>query len=514
MAAPGPKTGTCSSDVRCRSRLTPHAHAREATSCTQGEHRNPEVDGYPPYPVNVGGSAAAVESVPILLRRILEGAVAPRYCRAMRTSPTLRNQRALAVLVAGAYLSLSSPAVAAPGELDPTFSEDGILTTNFTRESDYASAVVVQADGKIVAAGRAGGVRGSSGGRFALARYGIDGTLDVSFSADGLVTTNLLPRRNDEVADLAIQTDGKIVAAGFVGSCCAGPYQNGRFGLVRYNADGVLDATFSGDGIVILNWTDGNDFAAALAIQADGKIVVGGRESRRGGRFALARYNSDGTRDRTFSRDGKVTVNFTVGNDFVTALRVQANGKIVAGGGAAGTGTGRFALARFNEDGTLDRSFGLSGKVTTAFPRGTAWAWALAIQQTGKILVGGSSRGNGRIALARYDRRGRLDRSFAGDGKLETNLACFLCYEYATDVMVGADGKILVVADANARFALVRYTADGALDPSFGNGGKVATDFNSPEGVYPGGGAIQADGRIVVSGSADSSFALARYLGG
>jgi uncharacterized delta-60 repeat protein len=204
------------------------------------------------------------------------------------------------------------------------------VTTNFTGEHDVAFGVAIQADGKIVAAGGAG-----SAYRFALARYNPNGTLNPTFSGDGKVVTNFSTQYERAFA-VAIQADGKIVAAG-EGSGGLG----GRFALVRYNPDGTLDLTFSGDGKLLTNFTTGFDQAFAVAIQPDGKIVAANFR-----RFALTRYNPDGTLDPTFGGDGKVTTNFTAGDDYANGVAIQADGRMVAAGRAGGSG-GRFALARY-----------------------------------------------------------------------------------------------------------------------------------------------------------------------
>ena len=158
-------------------------------------------------------------------------------------------------------VSRAFPAVAAPGDLDVSFSGDGKQTTDFGG-SDLAAAVAVQADGKIV-------VAGSSDGNFALARYGVDGALDPSFSGDGLVTTDI--GGTDDGQGVAIQPDGKIVVAG--GS-------EGNFALARYTTGGGLDPSFSGDGKQTTDFGL-EDRATAVALQADGRIVVGGIVRRR-----------------------------------------------------------------------------------------------------------------------------------------------------------------------------------------------------------------------------------------
>jgi uncharacterized delta-60 repeat protein len=235
--------------------------------------------------------------------------------------------------------TLTGLALAAGGDLDQTFGGDGNVTTNFTSGNDGAGDLAIQPDGKIVAAGRASGTAGF--GRFALARYKPNGALDTTFGGDGKVATNFTVG-SDWANGVLIQADGKIVAAGTANV--------GRFALARYNPNGTLDATFSGDGKVTTNLTSGVDIAAGVASQADGKIVAGGEAGfccEWTGSF-LARYKTDGTLDTIFSGNGKVTTNFTAGFDSAQGVAIQADGKIVAAGGAFfGERDARFALARY-----------------------------------------------------------------------------------------------------------------------------------------------------------------------
>ena len=145
----------------------------------------------------------------------------------------------------------------------------------------------MQPDGKIVVVG----TWGFGDSRYAVARFLADGDPDATFGGDGKITTNLSARA-DFATDLAIQADGKIVVVGRSGG------KGGRFGVVRYESDGSLDASFDGDGIVITDFTAGDDIASAVALQSDGKIVVAGtyREGfSANSRFALARYLTDGS---------------------------------------------------------------------------------------------------------------------------------------------------------------------------------------------------------------------------
>ena len=229
------------------------------------------------------------------------------------------------------------------GTLDTTFGGDGKVTTSFTRGRDYANEVVVQADGKLVAGGYATYSRTNGRDRFALARYNADGTLDPTFGGDGKLTTNFT-RRNDVVLDLELQPDGRIVAVGL--SSADG--SNSSFALARYNGDGTLDVSFGGDGKVRTDLSPGFDSARDAALQPDGKIVVGGTSAGSGGRFAIARYDTSGALDSTFSGDGKATTNFTRHDDFAFGLALQADGNFVLVGGSGWGGSNpKVALARY-----------------------------------------------------------------------------------------------------------------------------------------------------------------------
>jgi uncharacterized delta-60 repeat protein len=236
-----------------------------------------------------------------------------------------RRARGLLPLIAAlAVLALLAPAgiaLAAPGDLDPTFDTDGKLTTAIGTSADNATALALQSDGKIVVAGSS---RNGSNDDFALARYTSDGSLDTTFSSDGKLTT-AIGSSDDNATGVAVQSDGKIVVAG---SSRNG--SNDDFALVRYTSTGSLDTTFSGDGKLTTAIGSSDDQALALALQSDGKIVVAGF-SRSGFLnlnydFALARYTSTGSLDTTFSSDGILTTAIGASIDIATALALQSDG--------------------------------------------------------------------------------------------------------------------------------------------------------------------------------------------
>lgn len=245
------------------------------------------------------------------------------------------------------------------------------------------------------------------------------GDLDRSFHKDGRVTTDL--GGYDNVLDLALQPDGKLVAVGYSGG--SGLHRP----VVRYDRNGALDRTFGGgDGKVV---PDFGGSARAVAVQPDGKIVVAG--GARG--FALARFNSDGTPDMTFGENGTVKTDSTAvdgdgeysGQDYANDLVVQPDAKIVVAGQLAD----EFALARYTPDGTLDTTFGKEekGLVITDFGddyNAPDWVGSLALQPDGRILAAGvDDRGDDwNAVLARYTPDGTLDTTFSTDGLVITGL--------------------------------------------------------------------------------------------
>ena len=347
------------------------------------------------------------------------------------------------------------------GSVDSSFSKNGKLI-NY-----YLTDLAVQKDGKIIFAGD----------NHSVFRYNTDASIDTTFSGDGHVTTNSFT-----INSIAIQNDGKIVAAGF-NKISYDQYSD--FKIVRYNIDGSLDNSFSGDGIQTTDFSPGQDFARSAAIQNDGKILAAGNSD---GHFALARYNVDGSLDKSFSGDGKLTPDIPI--DDVNSIAFQTDGKLVV--------SSRGTLIRVNTDGSLDR---------TVF-KNTSFSYrTIAIQSDGKILAGGEG-GHWGLALARYNTDGSLDNTFNGNGKLA---------DFARPSNTGfkrtatqKDGKIVAAGSywngTNYDFTVTRYNTDGSPDNTFSGDGIQTTRFTS-KNHYAKSVAIQNDGKIVVAGV----HALARY---
>lgn len=392
------------------------------------------------------------------------------------------------------FVALHDPAVAlaAPGDLDPTFGNGGTVITSFGG-ADVATAVVIQPDGKLVVVGRTN-IAGNT--VFALARYNANGGLDPAFGTGGLVTTDF--GSTDQAFAVALQGDGKIVTAGRRGSDVI---------VARHNADGSQDTLFGSSGRVVTNFGVGaTEQALALVLQPDGKIAVAGRSTKNGNfDFALARYESNGAIDTTFGTAGLVTTDFGGSVDRAFAMALQPDGKLVVVGDA----DANFALARYNSNGSLDESFGAGGKVITSFG-GTDQAAGVILQPDGKIVVAGQTDTGLSIdfAVVRYMPDGSLDGAFGSGGRVTTN---FLgnSDDLGSAVALQPDGKIVVGGSSEDNFAVARYTPEGILDSTFGSEGKVTTNLGGEDLLHA--LALQPDGAIVAVGESADHFALARY---
>lgn len=365
--------------------------------------------------------------------------------------------------------------------------------------NDHALAVAMQSDGKIVAAGDS--YNDNSGWSFALVRYNSNGSLDTTFGTGGKVLTSI----GAGIRDIVIQGDGKIVAAGY------SYITPNNFVLVRYNSNGSLDTNFGSGGMVLTTLGGG---VTALAVQAtDGKIVAAGYSFNGiGNDFALARYNTNGTIDTTFGFGGTVITASGGMGAGASDVAIQSDGKILAAGGSY--------LIRYNSDGSLDISFGTGGVVTTSSYNETS----VATQADGKILAAGSyymGPGGYGLALARYiSTDGSIDTTFASSGR--ATIAAMSLYNLSTtSVVPQSNGNIVVAGYSQYQFVLARYNSTGFPDTSFASGGVIfATggSYWSNDSVVRN-IAVQAtttDGKIVLVGSSykdDASgydFALAR----
>jgi uncharacterized delta-60 repeat protein len=271
------------------------------------------------------------------------------------------------------------------GSLDTSFGSGGKQVLDLSGDDDVVTAIAIQSDGKILIAG----VTGRNGGRdFLLARLNVDGTLDTTGLAPlGWVRTDFAGGA-DVAKSVAIQGDGKIVLAGYSdqGSNATGA----DFALARYNTDGSPDATFGAGGKMTSDFGSSDDYIEAISIQPnDGKLVVAGHSSvGPTADFAFARYNTDGRLDATFGSGGRFTADMAGDQDYAYALALQTDGKIVAAGYSAG-GNSDFAVMRLTAAGALDAQFGSGGKTKIDFSGGDDEADSVAVQADGKIIIAG-----------------------------------------------------------------------------------------------------------------------------
>jgi uncharacterized delta-60 repeat protein len=414
------------------------------------------------------------------------------------------------------------------GDFDPDFGDGGLVTTTFPGLGVSASQgdLAVLPDGNMVLVGRASGVdaEGVLVEDFAITRYRPDGTRDNDFGVEGRVTTDF-GQSIDRATAVASYPDNRIVVAGETGS-----FADRDFALARYQANGLPDPTFHGDGLVT---TDIGGFSVDtvkdVAVQSNGKIVVvgsaGDGTSFGNDDFVIARYNTDGSLDDTFGNSGGViTGDFGLPSSEAASVVIDGEGRIVVAGRTGSTALSRdndFAVARFTPEGDLDDSFDGDGIVTTDISFDFRdEADSIAIDAAGRLVVAGvhfeglTRLSGGDFAVARYHPDGSLDNSFRVRGRVTIDFPL----GFARSVAIDAKGRIVVSGGAfttltNLDFAIARLQPDGLLDPTFGDSGRVRSDFGGGGDVAVG-TIVQTDGNIVIGGSTTSGgFTLARYIG-
>lgn len=373
--------------------------------------------------------------------------------------------------------------------LDPSFGTEGIVTTG-VGGNVYGASMVLQPDGKIVVAGGSG-----------IVRYTMTGTLDSSFGTQGvaLATTGKIAR----------QSDGKFVVVG------SQPVVLDFYmmWLGRYTITGTEDTEFGTNGVVttVVGWSS---MASSVVVQPDGKIVVAGGTGWRSSKIAIVRYNSNGSLDMNFGVSGTLVID--LGRyDYATALTLQPDGKIVA----AGNSSERMVVVRSTVSGTLDTSFNSTGIVTTSLPGSYPRIWAVALQSSGKIVaVGEDGASEDNTLLARYTTTGTLDTGFGVGGIVTTSIDSGT--DRATSVAVQSDDKIVIGGvgyDGNRpNFAAARYLPSGSLDAGFGSGGIVTSSIGLSESTGSS-VAVQPDGKVLLAGYSSNDdikhdLAVVRYV--
>lgn len=419
-------------------------------------------------------------------------------------------------------LLLASPARAErAGTLDTSFSGDGVALVSFSSPYTYGKAtggIAVQPDNKVVVGGYVQRPVNSevTAYEFALARFNADGTPDQTFGTGGKVTTYLGLNDPVQVQAIAVQPDGKIIAGGWAYS---------DFTVVRYNANGSLDTSFNGTGIVRTGFEEpfvSFDNLEDLILQPDGKIIAVGSAytyvppgNAQRVDFTVVRYNTDGSLDTTFNASGKVKLTFGNGHAWANGGALRPDGKIVVTGR---TQTYALGAARLNPDGSPDLTFGTGGKALISLPDRLIHPWEVTLQPDNKIIVpflDNNQNNRHGFSLIRLNEDGVLDQSFDDDGAADVYFGNGVGAAY--EVAVQPDGKIVAaglvaLVQNNSDFGVVRFNPNGSLDATFGTDGKTISDFGIGERASS--VAITPDGKIVVGGDGYSGgfmFMVARY---
>ena len=327
-----------------------------------------------------------------------------------------------------------------------------------------------------------------------------DHFLDASFGANGIVLDNphVSPGSGGVINALLPLANGKLLAAGGY---------NGKAAVMRYTANGIPDNDFGMNGI----YSGPNQSTAnAMLIQPDGKIVIEGWGLHTNSMALTIRLNADGSPDNTFGLLGVVYTNFAFQTtDLGDALALQADGKIIIAGVY---NTGFITLARLKPDGVVDSSFGLNGvTITNVAGKPTG----VAVLPDGKIILGGDRVPQYQFIAMRFLSNGTADTSFNHTGLSATNVGD--SYPVAHAFQLQSDGKVLVggtgtFGNQGANFAVARFMQDGGIDPSYGHQGIATTDKNSGDdlrAMY-----LLPDGKLLVAGgtapASNYIFAVAR----
>jgi uncharacterized delta-60 repeat protein len=417
------------------------------------------------------------------------------------------------------------------GALDPSFDFDGKASVRFgldRRDGAYtldAADVATQRDGKTVVAATYRAVNNRGQADFALVRFNFDGTLDTTFGKHhtGFSFKHVgKDNGRDEARAIAIQPDGKILVAGVSDRARRFRSDTKDMVVARFLPNGLLDTSFADGGTRFIEF--GNSEANDIALQRDGKIVLAGSVDgallSSDFDFAVARLNPDGKLDSTFDGDGKRSFGMGGEDDRAFAVAVDETGSpatnrhfgtIVIGGRTnqhLRDSVFQAAVARLTADGTLDKSFNRTGKaIRPPANQSVSAVNDILIQAGGKIVLAG--RADGGFRLERLTPDGTTDASFGPNHRGFVNTIFGGPCE-ARRIAFGSDSGLVVGGTVNGKFGLARYSADGMIKSSFGNGGKVVTDWGADGTARHVGIAMVTSNRIVMAGG--DVLKTARYL--
>lgn len=398
--------------------------------------------------------------------------------------------------------------LAGPGAVDYAFGSTGTgrLLTG-AGGNNAVAAMIQQTDGRILYAGNASAAQTNS----VVGRLLPSGAIDTSFNTSGVRTVDMSPSGANSVAAIALQSDGRIIATGYA-TPSAGQQD---FGVFRLTSGGALDTSFNTSGIRLIDLGGTQDRAGAVSVMPDGKILLAGETNAGVGRdLAVVRLNADGSGDSTFGTGGTVLLDLGATDDAFTSLAVQNDGKILLGG----MSVGQFFAARLQTNGSLDASFGTAGITTTTFDKPIN-SLSVLLQADQRIVLAGTVRNgtaNREIALARLSADGTLDTTFGTAGKSRFALAPPVTLD-VTNSVIQTDGKILMAGNFmpssnDFRYGAVRFTASGMLDTSFNGTGYSLSKFRFGGATdTPAALLYLRDGRCLLAGQALSPGAGGDY---
>ena len=412
------------------------------------------------------------------------------------------------------YFSLTCLSIAqSPGDLDKTFGNDGKVNVGISGYYDVAKSMALQHDGKIIVVGYGKEALISPKG-LSMTRYLQNGEMDFEFGNYGVnqrVTTDL----EGEAYSVAIQKDNKIVITGYT---ISPETNNENITLLRFTENGYIDQSFGNKGLIVTEISDKKDESQSVVIQQDGKIVVlGSTDHEPTTDIVLIRYDENGSIDYSFGINGIVITDIKSSMDIGKSIAIQRDGKLIV---SAFTYVGNdffMTLLRYNTNGDLDPTFGKSGFVVTDIntKRGKM---DLALQNDGKIILVGPSEveNSHHFTVLRFNNNGSLDKSFGRNGVTKTIIGN---YSEAESVALDLNGNIVVAGTTELgieQFVVAMYNQQGTLVPDFGSGGIVKTSFikNSVDRAHS--VVIDNIGNIIVAGETENdytTFGLVKLIG-
>jgi uncharacterized delta-60 repeat protein len=407
------------------------------------------------------------------------------------------------------------------GFQDPGFGNNGILTTTISPKNDYGLRLCVLDDDSFILAGSATTVSGDR--CFAMAKYSRDGELYTSFADGGIMTEDL--GIGDDVINSAIVTEGgKILVTGRTHQI------DYDIVFARYTATGLVDSSFGINGKVIIDYGFGDDRGVDIAIE-DQNIIIGAFVTSYDSlkHFSVIKADLNGNPVPSFGNGGIVVADTGTENSFLTDMQIMDDGKILLVGycDVEDTGNGDnwdIFMIRYNNDGTLDESFGTGGIKQASCLDLEDFPYSVSIQSGNKLIVCGSGDTNSDsyITLLRFLTNGDIDTTFGESGHVITSIGV---YDDAEPSLVQPDNKIIIggyttEGPGNAyEFLVARYNPDGKLDSTFGTNGWTKSSNGPNTNQYGFTLAFQSNYDILLAGGTKENdggfydFMTVRYIG-